>query len=163
MHDDYEIRQLPHTREALKPLVELHHLVLPSRLHSTPEQQAKVLADILAGVIGRDALVLGAYKDDSIVGYKIAYRRGNRHEVLYSWLGGVHPHHRRNGIARALMLKQHEFARANDYRYVETETWGDNAAMLILNLQEGFVAIGTTAGRDRAGVRVILRKSLTEA
>ena len=41
------------------------------------------------------------------VGFKLGYRRGS---TLYSWLGGVHPRARGQGVASALMMRQHEAA-----------------------------------------------------
>ena len=58
-------------------LMDLHHQVLPSRAHSTPEQRAKVLREISAGLQGREPLVLAAFTDDGrVVAYKLGYRTG---------------------------------------------------------------------------------------
>jgi len=159
-HNEYMIRELTLTPASLEPLVGLHHKVLPSRLYSTDEKRSAFTDEILGALNGREYLVLGAFAGDTIVGYKLGYRTGNRRECFYSWLGGVHPHHRRKGVARALTRVQHEWARERGFRYVETHTWGDNAAMLILNLQEGFIAAGALSATDRPGVRVIMRKLL---
>jgi len=156
-HGEYTITALPVTAEDLKPLVALHQVCLPGR---DPADES-LLAEVVEALTGRDGLALAALAEDgTVVGYKLGYRTGNRREVFYSWLGGVHPFHRRKGLARALLRAQHAWAAAQGIRFVETHTWGDNAAMLILNLQEGFVAAGTLAGPDRAGVRVLLRKDL---
>lgn len=155
-----DIRELPADRESLAPVIALHHLCLPSRLYTTPEQQAAFLDEVLAALQGRQSLVLAAFADHSPVAYKIGYRTGNRHETLYSWLGGVHPHHRRKGLGTALLLRQHERALAMGISNVETHVWGDNAAMLVLNLRNGFAVAGTLSGPDRPGVRVVMRKSL---
>jgi predicted GNAT superfamily acetyltransferase len=157
---DYVIRELSLEREALAPVIELHHEVLPSRLYATPEKKAGLLNEILMALDGREYLILAAFNDSKPVAYKIAYRSGNRKECLYSWLGGVHPHHRRKGLARKLIHIQHEWAREQGYTYVETHTWGDNPAMMILNLHEGFVAVGSLSAIDRPGTRIIMRKLL---
>lgn len=159
-HGDYVIREVPLERQALAPVIELHHEVLPSRLYATPEKKAGLLDEVINALDGRDHLILTAFKDDSPVAYKIAYRTGNRKECLYSWLGGVHPHHRRKGLARKLVRVQHQRAREQGLAYVETHTWGDNPGMLILNLQEGFIAAGSISAIDRPGARIILRKLL---
>lgn len=156
----HDILELPATRESLAPVIALHHMCLPSRLYTTPEQQAAFLDDVLAALQGRQSLVLAAFADKAPVAYKIGYRTGNRHETLYSWLGGVHPHYRRKGLGTALLLRQHQLAAAMGATQVETHVWGDNAAMLVLNLRHGFAVAGTVAGPDRPGVRVIMRKSL---
>lgn len=159
-HGDYVIRELPLTPAELEPLAALHHLVLPSRAFATDEKKQAFLEDLLGALNGREHLILGAFHQESLVGYKLAYRTGNRRECLYSWLGGVHPHHRRKGLARAMARLQHQWARERGFYYVETHTWGDNPGMLILNLQEGFTASGALSAADRPGVRIIMRKLL---
>lgn len=161
-HGEYVIRELPVERDELAKLAGLHHEVLPSRLYATPEKQAKFLDELMNSLGERDSLVLAGFLDDKAVAYKLGYRTGNRLECFYSWLGGVHPHHRRKGLARALTRIQHGWAREHGYLYVETHTWGDNAPMLILNLQEGFHAVGSIGSPDRPGARVLLRRVLRE-
>ena len=161
-HGDYFIREVAATPGELEPVIELHHKVLPSRLYAEDEKKKSILDEVIGALNGREHLVLGAFKGDTIVGYKIAYRTGNRRECLYSWLGGVHPHHRRNGLARAMTRIQHAWAREHGFLYVETHTWGDNPEMLILNLQEGFFAAGALSAVDRPGVRIIMRKLLNK-
>jgi predicted GNAT superfamily acetyltransferase len=90
-------------------------------------------------------------------GFKIGYERSR--ETFFSWLGGVIPERRKRGIARTLMAKQHELCLSLGYEEIQTETYGDDPAMLILNLKEGFAVIGTHLGGDNR-LRVQLRKKL---
>lgn len=159
--ENFQIREVTVDDDQLRPLIDLHHECLPSRQYATPEQKARLLSEVRAALTGRQSLVLAAFDAERVVAYKIAYRTGNRHEVLYSWLGGVHPHLRRKGLARALVRTQHAWALKHDVTHVETHTWGDNTGMLILNLQEGFSIVGVASGPDRPGVRVLLRKALS--
>lgn len=160
-HGDYRIREIGLTLPELAPVAELHHEVLPSRVYATADKKAGFAEEIRASLEGRDGLVLGAFTPDGrLAAYKLGYRTGNRRECFYSWIGGVHPFHRRKGLYRALTHLQHRWALQQGFKYVETHTWGDNAAMMILNLQEGFVAIGAISSPDRAGARIILRKPL---
>lgn len=93
-----------------------------------------------------------------LVGFKLGYQR--RPKRLYSWLGGVHPDVRRQGLARQLMVEQHNWASANGYRFVDTQTQATNPAMLILNLQSGFTICGYEVNPQ--GIPVVLqRKTLT--
>lgn len=90
------------------------------------------------------------------VGFKLGYRRG---ATLYSWLGGVHPRVRGQGVAAALMVRQHEAALAEGYTHVETRTRAANNAMLIANLRHGFHVCGYEI--DARGIPVVtLRKAL---
>lgn len=72
-------------------------------------------------------------------GFKIGYRD---HDSFYSWLGGVHPRARRQGLASRLMQAQHEHVCALGYQYVITRTRASNRSMIILNLKYGFEIVG---------------------
>lgn len=88
------------------------------------------------------------------VGFKLGYRRGK--SLLYSWLGGVHPRARGQGVASALMVRQHEAAAANGYTHVETRTRAANNAMLVLNLRHGFHVCGYEV--DARGIPVVTQR-----
>lgn len=90
------------------------------------------------------ALVAARDGEGALVGFKLGYRQGT--DVFYSWLGGVHPDARRQGIAAALMRHQHDWAKGRGYRFVETRTRAANRAMIILNLQAGFTITGLEVG-----------------
>jgi len=103
-----------------------------------------------------DAVVHVAEDGSRLLGFKIAY--ATRRRRLYSWLGGVVPAERRQGVARALMQAQHGWARERGYSNVETGTVRNNLAMLSLDLQSGFRIIGTYS---RGGtIRVLMTKRL---
>jgi GNAT superfamily N-acetyltransferase len=104
-------------------------------------------------------LVLLAELDGKPVGFKIGYER--HRGVFFSWLGGVHPDFRRVGVARALVRHQHDWCITAGYSEVQTETYGDVAGMLILNLQEGFEVFGTHLADDKR-IRVQLRKRFSQ-
>jgi GNAT superfamily N-acetyltransferase len=113
------------------------------------------LRDRLAKMTDPDLWLAEA--DGAPVGFKLGYRRGAR--LLYSWLGGVVPEWRGKGVARALMVRQHEHALAQGYSLVETRTRAANNAMLLLNLSCGFHVCGFEV--DARGISVVtLRKEL---
>ncbi len=104
-------------------------------------------------------LVAARFEDGSMAGFKLGYRRGAT--LFYSWLGGVHPKARRQGIARELSVRQHEFAQTHGYEFIETRTRAGNAAMLMLNIDLGFRICGFET--DRGGHEVVtFRKELPE-
>jgi hypothetical protein len=102
-------------------------------------------------------LVCARLPSRRLVGFKLGYRRGPH--LLYSWLGGVHPDARRQGLARQMMVEQHEWASANGYRFVETRTQTMNNVMIILNLQADFRICGYETNPQGIPV-VIQRKAL---
>lgn len=100
------------------------------------------------------ALFLTRDAEGGLTGFKLGYRRGT---LFYSWLGGVRPDARRQGLARQLMLAQHRWARENGYQHVETRTRASNNAMIILNLQCGFSIAGFEV--DKAGIPVVIQRA----
>jgi GNAT superfamily N-acetyltransferase len=91
-------------------------------------------------------------------GFKLGYRRGDA--LLYSWLGGVHPRLRGQGVASALMERQHAHAAALGYRFVETRTRAANNPMILLNLRHSFQITGFEM--DARGIPVVIqRKALS--
>ena len=82
---------------------------------------AEKLLDLSVAVFGDDDRLDGSWRlanmpdlssftardEDHLVGFKLGYAVTSKR--YYSWLGGVHPDHRRRGIALALMTRQHEW------------------------------------------------------
>lgn len=104
--------------------------------------------------IDAPSVMLARADDGALVGFKLGYRRGG--DLFYSWLGAVDPGWRRHGIARRLMAMQHDWARAQGYRHVETRTRASNAPMIILNLGTGFRITGVET--DRHGEIVVIQR-----
>lgn len=92
-----------------------------------------------------------------MVGYKIGYQ--DRKSRFYSWLGGVYPEYRGQGIASELMLKQHEWCKQHGYAVVRTQTKNKWRSMLILNLRHGFNIVGTYTD-EKGEPKITLEKRL---
>ncbi|MBD2715760.1 GNAT family N-acetyltransferase [Microvirga sp. STR05] len=97
-----------------------------------------------------------AYIGEELVGCKLGYERKPGH--YYSWLGGVHPDFRGQGIAAELMRQQHAWCREQGYQHIRTHTYNRWRAMLLLNLRHGFNIIGTMQGTR--GLTIVLEKEL---
>lgn len=102
-------------------------------------------------------LALIAMKDDQVVGYKIGYEESEKY--FYSWIGGVDPEYRNNGIASKLMYLQHQWCEKQQYNAVQTKTKNKWRNMLILNLKHGFDIIGTYTDSN-GDPKIILQKKL---
>lgn len=120
--------------------------------HSEPNQEARERLSK-----NEDLLTLMVYDEDVPVAFKIGYRQDP--DTFYSWLGGVLREHRRQGIALQLMQHQHNWARAQGYRFIQTKTLNRWRDMLVLNLRNGFDIVGTYVGKD-GRLRLILEKEL---
>lgn len=104
-----------------------------------------------------DFLILMAYWDGEIAGFKIGY--GQDPDLFYSWTGGVLPSYRRKNIARELMHNQHNWCRQKGYKRIETRTRNKFPAMLKLNIDSGFQIVGSFTDTDQTP-KIILRKEL---
>lgn len=98
--------------------------------------------------------------EDRVIGFKAGYQE--RKHRYYSWLGGVHPDHRRRGIGRELMRLQHDWCARHGYQRVQTRTRNRWRDMLILNLHFGFDIIGTCLD-SHGDVKIILEKKILPA
>ncbi|GAB4024424.1 GNAT family N-acetyltransferase [Spirosoma gilvum] len=97
-----------------------------------------------------------ALVEDRVIGCKLGYERKKGH--FYSWLGGVHPDFRGQGIASELMRLQHDWCLVQGYQVVRTQTYNQWRSMLSLNIRFGFDIIGVTQGKR--GLAIVLEKRL---
>ncbi len=102
-------------------------------------------------------LVQTAMAGERVIGYKMGYPLDD--DTFYSWLGGVDPEYRENGIASMLMEKQHEYLTEMGFKMVRTKTMNKWRGMLILNIKHGFDVIETCT--DEKGLhKIMLEKRL---
>lgn len=124
-------------------------------LFKTPTSRAYVQR----GVESKPNLItIVAYKDGKACAYKIGYEQSARR--FYSWLGGVHPDHRGKGLARELMKRQHELARAAGYKTAVTHTRNEFREMLLLNIRSGFAITGTKQDLGERELTIVMEKKL---
>lgn len=116
-----------------------------------------------------DFQTLLAFDGERLVGCKLGYNwqsaEGHPDEpepikpIFYSWLGGVDPAYRRQGVAAELMRRQHEACQRAGYVTIRTHTYNQWRNMLILNLRHGFQIVGTQPGKH--GLTIMLERRLT--
>jgi ribosomal protein S18 acetylase RimI-like enzyme len=103
-------------------------------------------------------LILIAFDGDKPCAYKAGFEISSR--IFYSWIGGVLPEYRGQGIARALIQKQHSLIPQMGHRCVRTFTENKYRAMLILNLKSGFDVIGVYKSDHDEKQTIMLEKML---
>jgi len=140
------------SEEVIETLVELETQVFDEPL--TREIIEKKL-----GSKSKISILIG-YIENKLCAYKVGFQCDLDPNYLYSWIGGVVPAYRRLGIARALMERQHELAKAEGFKCIRTRTKNKYRSMLILNLRAGFdvVDVYTKAGEKYPGI--VLEKEL---
>lgn len=131
-------------------------------LHALIFEHPAITETELAGRLStqQDVLIQLVWAQPALVAYKIGHQRKAGH--FYSWLGGVHPDWRGQGIAAGLMREQHAWCRAQGYARIRTHTSNRFRAMLILNLKHGFDIVGHMID-ERDQPKLILEKALSSA
>ena len=135
-------------------LVDIIHL-LDGKIFDEPYSREKIEreASVKHKLIG-----LVAYEDDDPVGYKVGYEL--KSSLFYSWLGGVLPAYRNQGIASALMQRQHVIIADMGYKAVRTHTHNKFREMLILNIRFGFDVVGVMKESANPDTTIVLDKLL---
>ena len=114
--------------------------------------------DLITQMKEKPQLRIDAVLDDQkVIAYKIGYALN--YEKFYSWLGGVDPDYRNQGIASQLIERQHRFLKEREYKTVQTKTKNKWRNMLILNIKNGFDVIGTYTD-SKGEPKIILEKRL---
>ena len=103
-------------------------------------------------------LTLVAFDEAQPLGFKSGYALPEE-GVFYSWLGGVLPACRRQGIGQLLLDAQHDWCRQQGFRAIRTKTLNRWKSMLLLNLRNGFDITGTYAGENGV-LKILLEKQL---
>ncbi|MGG2065982.1 GNAT family N-acetyltransferase [Bacillus sp. S14(2024)] len=102
-------------------------------------------------------LLILAFDHETVIGFKIGYERKEKH--FYSWIGGVHPNYRKQGISSKLMRMQHKWCKENCYKTIQTKTKNKWRNMLMLNIKHEFNIIGTYTD-EKGETKIILEKTL---
>ncbi len=98
--------------------------------------QPKTESSLASRVRGRSPLILIAEKNGILLGVKIGYRLSET--CFYSWLGGVVPEGRQNGVAQALLSAQENWVQAQGYAELRVKSRNRFPAMLRLLLRNGY-------------------------
>ncbi len=107
---------------------------------------------------GRDHLIVLAEIDEPC-GFKVGYdREGDG--TFYSWMGGVLPDYRQNGVARALADEMEHYCREQQYTHLRMKTRNEHKAMLQFAVRNGFYITGLKAYPDPMKSRILLEKRL---
>ena len=105
----------------------------------------------------QDILIQLITHEDNAIAYKVGYELDS--DVFYSWLGGVEPAHRHQGLAQQLMTEQHELLKEKGYTVVQTKTMNRWRGMLLLNIKNGF-DVKSTYIDERGNHKIVLEKCL---
>ena len=117
------------------------------------------LEEYKSRISGESHLVLTAKDNKKTVGFKIGYDRFHDGS-FYSWMGGVLPQFRRQGIAYTLADEQEGWVRERGYTVIRLKTWKKHQAMLEFCIQRGFAIIEEIPKTPEPESRIWLEKQL---
>lgn len=129
-------------------------LQLPEFLN--PHREAEYEARLSAA---RHLILVATTSEGIPIGMKVGYQR-ETDGSFYSWMGGVLPAYRSQGVAKALAEVQHSWAAEAGYRIVRFKTMNKHKAMLQFALRHGFYLIGVEPREDPRYSRIWLEKEL---
>ncbi|MCL6269069.1 GNAT family N-acetyltransferase [Sansalvadorimonas sp. 2012CJ34-2] len=89
---------------------------------------------------GKNHLILIARDNGQPVGFKIGYQLSDHQ--FYSWLGGVAPDYRGQGVARKLRELQKSWAFDNGYTSIQVKSKNRFPAMLQMLISSGYKICG---------------------
>ncbi len=114
----------------------------------------------MAGKLGGGGiLVVAEDEGGTVAGFKLGYPLSP--DIFYSWLGGVNPDFRGQGVARALLRLQEMLARDRGYREIRVKGMNRFPAMLCLLIGEGYAITGVEEAPAGPGEhRILFAKSL---
>ncbi len=105
-------------------------------------------------------LALLSTSNNQLVAYKVGYEIDS--ETFYSWVGGVHPQYRQQGLAKKLMQYQHQVLKEKGYKKVRTKTRMGFRAMLVLNIKAGFDISGLSTKPHVTDLIIEMKKNLND-
>jgi len=108
---------------------------------------------------GKKHLILICYYYGMPIGFKLGYDRYDDGS-FYSWLGGVLPGFRRNGVAGRLQERQEIWVREHGYQRILIKTRNKFQNMLRFSIAHGYQIIGFKEKGMIKDYRVVLQKEL---
>lgn len=102
-----------------------------------------------------------AYVGEEPADFKLGYALDK--DTFYSWLGGVLPAYRRDGVAQALLEAQETWAKEKGYKSISVKTRNSFPAMLMMLIKNGYQVIELEKKGEVVDYRLVLRKGLDAA
>lgn len=104
-------------------------------------------------------LILVAEVDEELVGFKIGYAESEQR--FYSWLGGVLPSYRCQGIAQELLDFQETWALARGFREISVKSMNRFPSMLRFLIRNGYRVYDVESSGDTEHERILFVKKFS--
>jgi len=126
---------------------------------SVPELDGYLSAEEFSAKVPEDALILIFEIEDELAGFKIGYPIDN--DEFYSWLGGVLPCFRNNGIAQKLLDYQESWVVDKKFMRTSVKSMNRYPAMICLLVRNGYKVVKID-DFDKEEERIIFLKTFNE-
>ncbi|UPW18167.1 GNAT family N-acetyltransferase [Agarivorans sp. TSD2052] len=110
---------------------------------------------------GKKTLILIARDNNQPIAYKLGYPLNA--QAFYSWLGGVVPAYRKQGIASALREQQEQWALTEGYQQISVKSMNRYPAMLRLLIASGYQIVGYENNGNSNNSKICFSKSLKQS
>ena len=124
-----------------------------------PEFDSPYNIDEYENRLDESASILTAELNDQLIGFKVGYDQF-KDGSFYSWMGGILPNHRQNGVASALADYQESWAIKNGYKSIKLKTRNKYEAMISFAIDRGFDIIDSETNEDIPEMRIWMEKIL---
>ncbi len=124
-----------------------------------PEFDSPYNIDEYENRLDESASILTAEFNDQPIGFKVGYDRF-KDGSFYSWMGGILPNNRQNGVASALADYQESWAIKNRYKSIKLKTRNKYEAMISFAIGRGFDIIDSETNEDIPEMRIWMEKIL---
>ena len=104
-------------------------------------------------------ILLNAFVGEKPAGFKVGYDRF-KDGSFYSWMGGVFPQYRKQGVSSSLANNQEKWTREKGFSSIRLKTWKRHQAMLKFCIQRGFTIIKKIPKNFDSESRIWLEKQL---
>ncbi|PMH46632.1 GNAT family N-acetyltransferase [Vibrio sp. 10N.286.49.B3] len=115
---------------------------------------------IEARLVNKPSLILIAKSGDTPVAYKVGYQLSD--SEFYSWLGGVIPSYRKQGIATILREKQEAWALSAGYSKLSVKSMNRYPAMLQLLISSQYQISGYEDNGSTSDSKISFIKTLVK-
>jgi len=124
-----------------------------------PEFDDPYPVEVYSDRLKTDRHILTAYVNNEIAGFKVGYDRFDD-SSFYSWMGGVLPKFRKQGVAEKLADYQEKWASENGYNSIKLKTRKKHEAMIVFSSKRGFVITKEIPKIPEAETRICMEKKL---
>ncbi|MEN8116403.1 MAG: GNAT family N-acetyltransferase [Bacteroidota bacterium] len=128
-------------------------------LNRIPEFDGTLIESGINNRLINSPVILVALHNNKAIGCKVGYDRFSDGS-FYSWVGGVIPEFRKQGIAQMLNSRMEEIAKEKGYTSIVFKTRNKFIPMLQFALKNGYQVVGFEKKKQVSENRIILKKKL---